>query len=89
MYKVLLADDEPAALEALRLAADWEKLGYVICGECSNGEEAVRLLESLRPDLVVTDVRMPVMDGLDFVRHAAELMRSDAEFILVSGYDEF
>ncbi len=89
MYKVLLADDEPAALEALRLAADWENLGYVICGECSNGEEAVRLFESLRPDLVVTDVRMPAMDGLDFVRHIVEFMRSNAEFILVSGYDEF
>ncbi|HEX2945521.1 MAG TPA: response regulator [Clostridia bacterium] len=89
MYKVLLVDDEPAALEALRLAADWESLGYVICGECSNGEEAVRMIESLWPDLVVTDVRMPVMDGLDLVRHAAEHMKSDSEFVLVSGYDEF
>lgn len=89
MYKVLLADDEAAALEALRLAADWEKLGYVICGECSDGEEALRLFESLRPDLVVTDVRMPVMDGLDFVQHATEHMNSGTEFILTSGYDEF
>lgn len=89
MYKVLLVDDEPAALEALRLAADWEDLGYVICGECSNGEEAVGLVESLRPDLVVTDVRMPVMDGLDLVRHVLEHIPSDAEFVLVSGYDEF
>lgn len=89
MYKVLLVDDEPAALEALRLAADWEKTGYVICGECGNGEEAVKLVESLRPDLIVTDVRMPVMDGLDFVRHVVERMPGGNEFILVSGYDEF
>lgn len=89
MYKVLLADDEPAALEALRLAADWGKLGYVVCGECSNGEEAIKLVESLRPDLIVTDVSMPLMDGLDLAKHIAAYMPGEEEVILVSGYDEF
>lgn len=89
MYRVLLVDDEPAALEVLRLAVDWENSGYVICGECNDGEEAVKLAESLQPDLVVTDIRMPVMDGLDLARHIAERMPGKAEVVLVSGYDEF
>ncbi len=89
MFKVVLVDDEPMAMEALRLAADWEKSGFYICGECSNGEEALRVVEELHPDLVVTDVKMPVMDGLELVSRVVENMGPGIRFMMVSGYDEF
>ena len=63
MYRVLLVDDEPLALEGLKLVVDWEKLGYQIAGTCGNGEEAIALIKELGPDLVITDIRMPVLDG--------------------------
>lgn len=89
MFKVLLVDDEPMAMEALRLAADWEKSGFYICGECSNGEEALRVVEELHPDLVVTDIKMPVMDGLELVSRVVEDIGPGTRFMMVSGYDEF
>ncbi len=90
MLKVLLVDDEPMALEALKIAADWEKLGFSICGECGNGEKALKLIEELHPDLVITDIKMPLMDGLELVKR----VKSNPDFcgpmfIIVSSYDEF
>ncbi|HEX2927274.1 MAG TPA: response regulator [Ruminiclostridium sp.] len=89
MFKVLLVDDEPMAIEALKIAADWEELGFTICGECGNGEEALKAVSKLKPDLVVTDIRMPVMDGLELIKKVCEENKQGTMFILVSGYDEF
>lgn len=89
LYKVLLVDDEPLTLEGLKLMVDWESLGYKISGECGNGEEAVSLIEKLLPDLVITDIRMPVMDGLDLIEHVKKHMDQNIKFIILSGYNEF
>ncbi len=90
MFKVLLVDDEPMALEALRIGADWEEYGFLICGECGNGEKALKLIGELHPDLIITDIRMPVMDGLELVKRVkANPDFNDPMFIIVSGYDEF
>lgn len=89
MFKVLLVDDEPMAMEALRIVADWEELGFTICGECENGDEALNAIKEIKPDLVVTDLKMPGMDGLQLIRNVMEYVNPDTLFIIVSGYDEF
>ncbi|QUL57131.1 response regulator transcription factor [Paenibacillus tritici] len=88
MLKVLFADDEPLMLEGLRFLVDWEKLNFEVCGEALDGEDALELIHSTRPDLVITDVRMPVIDGLELIRRASE---SDyrPKFIIFSGYADF
>ncbi|WP_242855638.1 response regulator [Ruminiclostridium josui] len=89
MFKVLLVDDEPMALEALKIVADWKELGFTICGEGKNGDEALNKIKETKPDLVVTDIRMPGMDGLELIRNVKENVNQDTIFIIVSGYDEF
>ncbi|MFC5470832.1 response regulator [Cohnella suwonensis] len=88
MYRVLLADDEPLVLEGLRLMVDWQGHGFTICGEACDGEDAFELIRRLDPDLVVTDVRMPVVDGLQLIENCAK-MQLRATFIILSGHDEF
>ena len=68
MYKVVLADDETIALEGLLTLTDWEELGFQICGACENGEEALAAIVEHTPDLVITDIRMPEIDGLELIR---------------------
>lgn len=88
MLKVLFADDEPLMLEGLRFLVDWEKLNFEVCGEALDGEDALKLIHSTRPDLVITDVRMPVIDGLELIERFSE---SDFQpkFIIFSGYADF
>ncbi|WNS46056.1 response regulator transcription factor [Paenibacillus sp. MMS20-IR301] len=88
MYKVLFADDEPLMLEGLRILLDWEELDFEICGEALDGEDALRLIHSTRPDLVITDVRMPVIDGLELIKRTYE-SEHRPRFIIFSGYADF
>ncbi|KAA9005336.1 response regulator [Paenibacillus spiritus] len=89
MYKVVLADDELMALEGLRLMADWEEEGFEICGMCENGEEALSRILDCRPDLVITDIRMPGMDGLELISRVREAGVCDPLFVILSGYGDF
>ncbi|WNQ10459.1 response regulator [Paenibacillus aurantius] len=88
MYKVLLADDEHMVTTGLRTLIDADADGFTVIGEAEDGMQALILAEELTPDLIITDVRMPVMDGLTFMK---ELQRKShrAEIIVVSGYGEF
>ena len=65
MFKVLLADDEPLVLIGIQGMIDWGGLGWEVVGTARNGSEALRLVDELQPDLVLCDIRMPVMDGLE------------------------
>ncbi|MFC5470834.1 response regulator [Cohnella suwonensis] len=89
MYKVLLVDDEPLAIEGLRLFVDWEAHGFRVCGTCENGEDALALIDSIEPDVVVTDIRMPGMNGLDLIGHVQGASRKLPEFVILSAYGEF
>ncbi|MDU4694887.1 MAG: response regulator [Paenibacillus sp.] len=88
-FKVLLVDDEPAALEGMQLWINWPELGFDICGTSSNGAEALAKIGELQPDLVVTDVRMPVMDGLEMIEAWQKQNAGQVSFAIVSGYSEF
>lgn len=88
-FKVLLVDDEPAALEGMQLWINWPELGFEICGTSSNGAEALEKIGKLQPDLVVTDVRMPGMDGLEMIEAWQKQNSRQVSFAIVSGYSEF
>ncbi|MFD1955465.1 response regulator [Paenibacillus thailandensis] len=89
MWNVLLVDDEPWVLEGLKSMIDWERSGFRICGEAANGADALRLIRELRPKLVVTDVRMPALGGLELIEQTNRLLPNPPKFIVLSGYDEF
>ncbi|PZD94486.1 DNA-binding response regulator [Paenibacillus sambharensis] len=89
MYKVLLVDDEMFVRKGLLNLIDWEALGYEICGEADNGEEALALMDECQPDLVVTDIRMPVLDGLGLIAAVVNQRQWNPAFIIVSGYHDF
>lgn len=89
MFRVLLIDDEPNALEGMKLLINWQELGFEICGTCSNGMEGLQMIQQLAPDLVVTDVRMPLMDGLEMIAAAQRLTSKAVKFAIMSGYSEF
>ena len=63
MYKVLLADDEYFAREALKMTIPWEEYGCVVCGEAKNGFEGIEKSMELNPDIILADINMPFMDG--------------------------
>ena len=89
-FKVLLIDDEPGALEGLALWIDWERLGFSVCGTAGNGVEGLKMIHGLAPDLVITDVNMPLMDGLHMIETWQEHHRdSGVKFAIMSGYSEF
>ncbi len=89
MLKVLLVDDEPLAIEGMKNIIKWEKIGYKICGVAEDGEEAISIIRKTKPDVVVTDIRMPVLDGLELISLVKKRIDSNIKFIILSGYSEF
>ncbi len=88
MYRVLLVDDEYFPREALKMSIPWEKYGCTVCGEAKNGFDGIEKATSLKPDIVLTDINMPFMDGLTMITN---LQKSFPEmlFSIVTGYSEF
>ena len=81
MLRILLVDDEPLVLIGLQGMLEWEKLGYTVCGTARNGKLALELIEREKPDIVIADVKMPVMDGLTATKTIRSLERQDAKTI--------
>jgi two-component system response regulator YesN len=88
MYKVVVVDDEPLILRSIKNSIINAHSGFYIDGEASNGEDAIKVIEKLQPDVVFTDIRMPIIDGLSL---AEELYKRNnkSKIIIVSGYQEF
>lgn len=86
--KVLIADDESVVLEGLKYIIDWDALGFSICSQASNGEETLKKILNLRPELVLLDIRMPRLSGIEIIQIARE-KGFDGHFIILSGYSDF
>ena len=88
MYTVLVADDEDNIRLALINAVNWTQIGFNIIGEATNGVEALDFLEHNDVDLLVSDIKMPIMDGIELAKKAKEI-RPSIQIVFLSGYDHF
>jgi YesN/AraC family two-component response regulator len=81
-------NDEPEIREGIRDTIPWESSGFMLMGACANGNEALSLIEQNLPDVLITDINMPFMDGLSLAERVLTLNPS-TRVLIISGYDEF
>lgn len=88
LYRVLLADDEEEIREGIIRKIDWEALGFTVAGDAENGLDALEKAEHLRPDVVITDIKMPFLSGLELGERLQTEMPA-TKLIIFSGFDDF
>lgn len=88
MIRVLIAEDELLPRIGLKSLIDWEAQGYELVGECDNGQIALEKARELRPDIVITDIKMPVLSGIELMNRIKQ-ENLPCKFIALSGYDDF
>ncbi len=88
IYKILLVEDELMMQKFLQTFIHWEQLGYEICATASNGKQALELIPDHSPDIILTDIQMPVMDGLELA-HTVHKLYPQIKVILISAYSDF
>lgn len=88
MYTVVVADDEEEIRRGIIKKVRWEELGFRVVGDAENGVEALELVEKLEPDLLLTDIRMPFMSGIELARQVREI-RPTVQIAFLSGFDDF
>ena len=88
LYTVIVADDEDELREAVCTMIPWEDYGFRLVGDASNGLDALQLVEKHEPDLLMTDIRMPFISGIDLARQVREV-RPATNIAFLSGYDSF
>lgn len=88
MIRVMLVDDEPFVRMAIRTIFDWERHGFTILSEANNGAAAIEKMRENPPDLLVTDIRMPIVDGILLLRHVKEHYPT-VRSVVLSNYDDF
>ena len=88
LYRLLLVDDEADVLQVMKRKIDWEALGFSMVGTAENGQEALEIAEQTHIDVVLTDIKMPFMDGLTLCRKLKENYRN-VKVVIYSGFDEF
>ncbi len=88
LFKVFTVDDETVMYNGLINLIDWESLGCVVCGSQTNGERGLESILELKPDIVISDICMPEMDGLEMVKHVKEAL-PHCKVIMVTAYREF
>lgn len=88
MEKLLIVDDEEIELDGMAELIDWQKYDYELVGTAINGKRGLALIQEKQPDIVITDIKMPVMDGLAMIR-AAQEQQADTVFVVLSGYGDY
>ncbi|MFR3290178.1 MAG: response regulator [Lachnospiraceae bacterium] len=88
LYTVIVADDEDELREAVCTMIPWQELGFCLVGNASNGLDALQLVEKLEPDLLLTDIRMPFISGIELARQVREV-RPATNIAFLSGHDDF
>lgn len=89
MTRIFLVDDEPLVLIGMQGMLNWSELGYEVAGTARNGAEALKAIEEKRPDIVVSDIRMPVMDGFTLAESCHKDGSALPVFIMLTSYEEF
>ena len=88
LYRIILVDDEEEIRKSIIRKIKWEENGFLVAGDAENGEDALEKIELLEPDLILTDIRMPYMDGLTLAERVRQKYPS-MKIVIFSGYDDF
>ncbi|MEC0126993.1 response regulator transcription factor [Paenibacillus pabuli] len=88
MYKLMIVDDELLMRVGIRSMLSWEEYNFQVVGEAGNGKEALDLALEVDPDLIITDIKMPIMDGLQLIQEASSVLKS-CKYVILSNFDEF
>lgn len=88
LYRIMLVDDEEEVRKGIIRKIDWENLGFQVVGDAENGQDALEKIEQLEPDVIMTDIRMPYMDGLTLSARIRQKYPS-IKILIFSGYDDF
>ncbi len=87
-FKVLIVDDEPIVRQGMATIVDWERFNCEVVGEAINGQDALAQFDHLEPDLVLTDIQMPKMDGLEMIKRLKG-KNPHVKIIILTGYRQF
>ncbi|WP_427050569.1 response regulator [Paenibacillus sp. TC-CSREp1] len=87
MYKLIIVEDELLMRVGIRSMLNWEEHGFCVAGEASNGREALEMALEKAPDLIITDIKMPVMDGLQLIQEASNVIKH-CKYVILSNFDE-
>lgn len=87
-YKVLLVDDEEEVMDVIEHRICWKQMGFEVVGKAQNGVKALEISEKMQPDVVITDIKMPYMDGLELARNLKQ-DNPDVRILILTGFDEF
>lgn len=89
MIKLLIADDEPLVQIGIKSMLNWAEFGIEICGTADNGANALKLIEKYSPEIVITDIKMPIMSGLELAKTCSDRYGRIPLFIILTSYEEF
>lgn len=87
-YTVLLVDDEEEVLQVIKKKINWEGLGFSVIGYADNGVKALEMVEEYQPDVVMTDIKMPYMDGMELAKRIKSGYPA-TKILIFTGFDEF